>query len=333
MRKILFAVVCIFLCGCAFNNAFAQTISQDVASLEKSAAEGDLGAQTDLGAKYILADGVERDFDKGYELISDAAYKGYDNAMNWMGVLVNANEPHNVDKAIEWYTKAAELGHHGAQSNLAGVYLNQNTLEGDMEAFKWYSKAAEGGDERAQNKLGAMYLEGRGVAMNRAKGVEWITKSAEQGYDEAQWNLGIIYKQGIGVDVNMTKALEWYVKAAESNDNPELCERIGDMYAEGLGAKKDYAEAFKWYMQAAGQNHSPAQYQVARYYWEGLGVKKDKVQAYVWAFMSVNNEEQWQHIASLAKELLSAVTPKLSKKELNKANDILTAKGVQVGGK
>ena len=60
----------------------------------------------------------------------------------------------DMQKAVEWYTKAAEQGHAAAQYNLGNCYYDGEGVEKDLQkAIEWYTKAAEQGDEDAQEAL------------------------------------------------------------------------------------------------------------------------------------------------------------------------------------
>ncbi len=54
------------------------------------------------------------------------------------------------------------------------------------KAVYWYTKAAEQGMSPAQFNLGVCYENGQGVPRNRKKAVEWFKKAAEQGNSGAQ---------------------------------------------------------------------------------------------------------------------------------------------------
>ena len=59
-----------------------------------------------------------------------------------------------MQKAVEWYTKAAEQGNAVAQYNLGVCYNFGKGVEKDLQkAIEWYTKAAEQGDEDAQEAL------------------------------------------------------------------------------------------------------------------------------------------------------------------------------------
>jgi TPR repeat protein len=76
-------------------------------------------------------------------------------------------------KATEWFNKAAENGHKGAQ-------LQLRSITEDMDA---------------QFRLGIAYLTGRGVLLDKRKAIEWLNKAAENGHKGAQLQLRSITEE------------------------------------------------------------------------------------------------------------------------------------------
>jgi hypothetical protein len=67
-------------------------------------------------------------------------------------------------KAVQWYRKAAEQGHVGAQYNLGVCYEHGKGVHKDAgQTTEWYRKAADLGHVQAQCNLGACYARGEGV--------------------------------------------------------------------------------------------------------------------------------------------------------------------------
>ncbi len=84
-----------------------------------------------------------------------------------------------VDKSIEQFSKAAELGSIASQLILAGRYeLGEGVPQSDEQAFKWYFQAARNGNSRAQNNLGWMYMTGIGVKQNKSAAYAWYKIAA-----------------------------------------------------------------------------------------------------------------------------------------------------------
>jgi hypothetical protein len=93
-------------------------------------------------------------------------------------------------QAVQWYRKAAEQGHAGAQYSLGRMYdLGWGVAEDNVQAGEWYRKAAEQGHAGAQYNLGIMYDHGWGVAKDNDQAVQWYRRAAKQGYAMAQGEL------------------------------------------------------------------------------------------------------------------------------------------------
>ena len=66
-------------------------------------------------------------------------------------------------------------------------------------AADWFRKAADLGHVGAQNSLGYSYYYGEGVSRDYVEAVTWFRRAAEQGHAGAQINLGHAYYHGEGV--------------------------------------------------------------------------------------------------------------------------------------
>ena len=62
----------------------------------------------------------------------------------------------NLQKAVEWYGKAADQGCAEAQYNLGIYYFNQGQ---NLQAYKFFEEAASQGEAYAQNMLNKYYKE------------------------------------------------------------------------------------------------------------------------------------------------------------------------------
>ena len=120
-----------------------------------------------------------------------------------------------------------------AQYDLGVCYstLSSCGVAQDYEkAVYWWTKAAEQGIAQAQHRLGLSYANGNGVAQDWEKAIYWYTKVTEQNLGPArldvssrarsdlawaQYNLGLSYANGDGVAQDFEKAIYWWTKAAE----------------------------------------------------------------------------------------------------------------------
>ena len=146
------------------------------------------------------------------------------------------------------------------------------------EQFEYWKKEAETGSPVAQVFLGDCYFNGKGVAQDKAKGVELYTKSADQGNEFGEYVLAECYSSGDGVEKNLEKAVELWTKSANKNALVSQF-ALGLCYYNGEGVTKDYAKAVEWWTKAAAQNHSFSQYRLGVCYEEGTGVEHDHAKA------------------------------------------------------
>jgi len=138
----------LFLLAAPLSGAHAQE-DIDIAALQRGAASGDAQAQLNLGAAYDHGLGVARD----------------------------------VDKAIEWYKKAADQGLAEAQFNLAHLLVSEDISS--VAAADYMLKAAEQGMPDAQYLMGVTYAEGIGVEPDEEKAKLWLKRAIAQGQTEA----------------------------------------------------------------------------------------------------------------------------------------------------
>jgi TPR repeat protein len=121
-----------------------------------------------------------------------------------------------TDRAIEFYTLAAEKGSTDAQFNLASIYhAHYYIMWNYREAFKWYTIAAENGSVYGQSGLAFMYQHGLSVDTDYTKTIYLYTQAAEMRNVKAQISLGCIFRKGEIVDQDLVKAAEWYKRAAK----------------------------------------------------------------------------------------------------------------------
>jgi TPR repeat protein len=138
-------------------------------------------------------------------------------AMNSIGYMYNYGQGVSIDyaKAMEWYTKSANLGNNYAMNNIGYMYNHGQGVSIDYaKAMEWYLKVANLGNANAMNNIGAMYEAGEGVSRDYAQAMEWFTKAANLGNAIAMNNIGAMYCNGEGVTKDMSKAVEWWQKAA-----------------------------------------------------------------------------------------------------------------------
>lgn len=126
----------------------------------------------------------------------------------------------DLDKAFDYYKKAAELGHPEAQYRVGFCLEHKLGVHRASlpDAFTWYLKAANQEVPAAQLRVGEMYFNGDGVASDRDQAYHFLLKAAERGIPDAQRMLGDCHKLGWGTPRDYVAALTWYIIAA-AQDN------------------------------------------------------------------------------------------------------------------
>ena len=229
-------------------NKNSEDIGENESSLNQNLEDADADMQFNIGNCYYFGDGVEE----------------------------------NLEKAVYWYSKAAEQGNAEAQCCLGNCYyLGEGVEEDQRKAVYWYRKASEQGNAEAQCNLGNCYYLGEGVKKDDEKAVYWFSMSAEQGNAEAQWQLGKCYSLGEGIKQDEKKAVYWYLKSAEQN-NDTAYYLLGICYFYGLGVKEDKKSAVYCYKKSAEQGNEDAQRELAKCYLYGDGVERDEIEAEYW---------------------------------------------------
>lgn len=183
---------------------------------------------------------VRKDHRQAKEAFEKAAEYNHPEALYYLGNLYQNGEdvPHDEDTAMDYYRKAANLGHPdaqmivGVQHVMDGINEKPNSLTQQShyaEAVKWLEKAAERGVPEAKFWYGDMLRKGLGTKKNEARGVTLIRESAQAGNPNGQGMLAALYWQGqSGVSKDLKEAYVWaWMSKQGGNQNADyLMDRI-----------------------------------------------------------------------------------------------------------
>lgn len=156
---------------------------------------------------------VTKDFEtavKQFKMV--AKEKIADGKVMTAAILANPDyEKYNMKKSIKQLKDAAEV-HVQAIYLLAALYEAGKGVEKDMDmAVEYMKKAAEMDYGTAQCALADMYFEGRGVEQSYEKAVEWYAKADAQGQltENAAKRYASCYENGWGgLEKDLEKAAE-----------------------------------------------------------------------------------------------------------------------------
>ena len=100
--------------------------------------------------------------------------------------------PKDEELAVDWFMRAAKVGHADAMDNLGNCYKNGDGVEKDEElAAAWYSKAANAGLPWGHFHYADVLEDGKGVPKDDELAVAWYLKAATQGLANDQRRLPI----------------------------------------------------------------------------------------------------------------------------------------------
>jgi len=141
-------------------------------------------AQYWIAMKYENGRGLEKSHEKAIKYLQFAANNGNYPAQFDLGSLYNDGAgglPMNKAIACEWFEKAADQGHPKAMHNTGYCYQVGTGGKTDVEkAIHYYSLAAEGGLTNSQHNLGMLY----GTQGNAEKAYFWLRIAQSNGYTE-----------------------------------------------------------------------------------------------------------------------------------------------------
>jgi TPR repeat protein len=208
---------------------------------------GDATAQLNLAALYHRGEGLPHDDRQAALWLAKAAEQNFVPAMlEWAAWNLQPEHGSNVDTAVVWFKKAADLGDASAQVALGDIFADQKFGRLDyVQAVNWYRKAADQGHRGGQFGLGMRYMRGEGVARDLEEARRWLTPAADQGHAYAQFVLAKMFEMGEGTTADSSLAAKYYELSANSGV-AEAQYRLGVLLASNRGDPTHIVSAYKW---------------------------------------------------------------------------------------
>lgn len=158
-------------------------------ALVQAATNGNLNAIFEVGRRYSDGAGVKRSFENAAKWYEIAASKGHALSQYRIGNFYEKGHGVKADpeKASIWYEQAAKQGNALAMHNLAvlnaqGVIGTEPNMERAVELF---TKAADLGVKDSQVNLGIMFTQGMGAEKNLEKAYKWFAIANRAGDQDA----------------------------------------------------------------------------------------------------------------------------------------------------
>lgn len=259
MRKVVGAILIIFVCLCstsfAADDLFGEEITQEELAVLKLQARQAQELIDQMDALKLMI--MYRNFHMGkceeVENIEQKAVRGDAKSQYIIGSLYNEGlcVGENKKKAVEMIGKAAEQNYISAQFYLGLFYLQGNGVqENSSEAIKWLERCAEADETRCQIVLSEIYLKGQGVPKSAMRAAGWLEKAAKQNDAHAISKLGVMYATGEHIPQDLNKAENLLKRGAERGQavNQYLLAILLSDPEMGQPSKR---EAYKWVNLAA----------------------------------------------------------------------------------
>ena len=121
----------------------------------------------------------------------------------------------DYQRAMEIWSSKELQNDARALFGLGRMHMNGELPNSDpVRAVDYYTKAANLGHLSAQFNLGLAYYVGNGVTKNMGQATFWWETAANNGHGSAQYNLGALLWAGIDIPKDQATAMKWF-RAAE----------------------------------------------------------------------------------------------------------------------
>jgi TPR repeat protein len=121
------------------------------------------------------------------------------------------------------------------------------------KALEYWTKAAELGDVEANAFLGSMYYDGRGVEKDKKKAIYHLEQAAMGGHPWARVLLADYEMKNNG---RFKRAAKHYIIAANLGEDDSL-KPIKDLFVKGIVSEEEYAAAIRGHQAAVDATKSP----------------------------------------------------------------------------
>lgn len=224
-------------------------------SVKNRAENGDADAQVKV-AKMYADDG---NLTEAFKWLQKAGEKNHPEAFYHLGQYYYIGQG-NINKAIEYYNKAIDLGYIDAYQN-AGLALKDNHQID--KAIAYWKKGAELGVAYCYHDLGLVYRNGvQGINVDYNLAMYYFQKEAERkdaDPDEYIYIGDIYYKLE-----DWDKAISFYKKTLDKGDATALYEM-----ARGYEAKGDYQTAVDYFQKGVDLKVMNCEYALGYHYFFG----------------------------------------------------------------
>lgn len=252
---------------------------------------GDAEAINELAYRYFYGEGIEKNYEKAFELWANASLMGDIKATYNVALCFLNGEGTNKDEkqAFNMLNKLAnEKDHVKSIFYLGEIYHFGLGVDIDYEKAMFYYKKALKKDPhylRAKYCIAYAYYAGKGVEKSYEQAYKMFYDLVHKdNYEEAIFHLGECYYLGRYVQQDYQKAFQYFNRALNSNKvypsniyNSKFY--LGEMYLLGNGVNSNCEKAKEYFEDIIDEKYDDVYYKLALIYLGKYGTYKDEKKA------------------------------------------------------
>ena len=229
---------------------------------EKGAGRGVAQSMNNLASCFETGRGRLKSDDKALYWYTQAAEKGYLRAsLRLAEKKVFAGAPLDTEVVEQTIKKAANSKDTDDLQKVAAVYEAGKLVPRNLdEAMRLYKQAAAAGRADCMYAVGRLYSDA--VQPDKKEGVKWYLAAAKLGDASAMNSLGYAFETGIGADRSAEQALDWYTKSANAGNNVAM-DNLGLVFRFGKIGDKNVTLARQWFEKAVAEELQSAMLHLA----------------------------------------------------------------------
>ncbi|MDO5774827.1 MAG: tetratricopeptide repeat protein [Spirochaetales bacterium] len=225
-------------------------------------------------AYTVLGDtwGYRSQYKKAFDVYTEGANKGEAECFARLGFCYETGYVKiDIQKAIECYAKASDLGVAAAARSLGELYyfntpIEDSEIENVKNALKYYERAFYLGDIEVAKKIGFIYLNNEELK-DVPKAIEWYEKGLSLGDHSLNFDLAYVYLNDRFVPHDYEKGLN-YLSDGVKHDDPESLYMQARIYEEGwYGIEPDKKKYIHYLKKAAKLFQDDALFDLGYYYY------------------------------------------------------------------
>ena len=226
-------------------------------------------------AYTVLGDtwGYRSQYKKAFEVYKEGANKGEAECFARLGFCYETGYVKiDIQKAIEYYAKASDLGVAAAARSLGDLYyfntpIEDSEIENVKNALKYYERAFYLGDVQIAKKIGFIYLNNEELK-DVPKAIEWYEKGLSLGDHSLNFDLAYVYLNDRFVPHDYEKGLN-YLSCGVKHNDPESLYMQARIYEEGwYGIEPDEKKYIHYLKKAANLCQDDALLDLGYYYYK-----------------------------------------------------------------